>query len=135
MPSITGNSPRLGRTSNSLFFDLGRRPFYAELSYDPLVALFANSSLLLVCVGHLDQALSRGHRALQEARQLSRPEAVAMAMSHRWQVGWWIRSNAESLLQDADQYLAFATEHGLGPHQALGAYLSRVEPRGIGACG
>jgi predicted ATPase len=71
-------------------------------------------------MGHLDQALSRGHRALQEVRQLSRPVAMAMAMTHAWQVGWWIRSNPESLRQNADEYLAFSTEHGLGLHQALG---------------
>jgi tetratricopeptide (TPR) repeat protein len=100
-------------------FDPGRRPFYAELSYDPLVTLLANSSLLLVCMGHLDQALSHGYRALQEARQLSRPDAVAMAMSHGWQVNWWIGANPESLRQDADEYLAFATAHGLGLQQAF----------------
>ncbi len=103
-----------------VLFDPGRRPFYAELPFDQLVCLLANSSQLLVCMGHLDQALSRRHRALHEARQLSRPDAVAMAMSHGWLVRWCIRSNPESLQQDADEYLAFSTEHGLGPHQALG---------------
>jgi predicted ATPase len=101
-------------------FDPSLRPFLAQLSYDPLVCLLANSSLLLVCMGHLDQALSRVHRALQEARQLSRPDAVAMATAHAWLVGWCIRSNPESLLQDADEHLAFAAEHGLGMQQALG---------------
>ena len=101
-------------------FDPGRRPFYAELPFDQLVCLLANSSQLLVCMGHLDQALSRRHRALHEARQLSRLDAVAMAMSHGWLVRWCIRSNPESLQQDADEYLAFSTEHGLGLHQALG---------------
>jgi class 3 adenylate cyclase/tetratricopeptide (TPR) repeat protein len=101
-------------------FDPGRRPFHAQLSYDPLVGLLANSSHVLVCVGHLDQALSRGHRALDEARHLSRPDAVAMAMAHAWPVGWCIRSNPKSLRQEADEYLAFSTEHGLGLHQALG---------------
>ncbi len=123
-------------------FDPGRRPFYAELSYDPLVYLLANSSHLLTCMGHLDQALSRRHRALQEARQLSRPDAVAMAMGHGWQVGWWIRSNPESLLQDADEYLAFSTEHGLGLFQAGGriyrgwslAALGHAD-EGLTACG
>jgi tetratricopeptide (TPR) repeat protein len=101
-------------------FDPSLRPFLTQLSYDPLVCLLANSSLLLVCMGHLDQALSRVHRALQEARQLSRPDAVAMATAHAWLVGWCIRSNPESLLQDADTHLAFAAEHGLGLQQALG---------------
>jgi ATP/maltotriose-dependent transcriptional regulator MalT len=101
-------------------FDPSLRPFLAQLSYDPLVLLLANSSLLQVCMGHLDQALSRGHRASQEARQLSRPDAVAMATTHAWLLGWFIRSNPESLLQDADEHLAFAAEHGLGVQQALG---------------
>ena len=57
---------------------------------------------------------------MQEARQLSRPDAVAMATTHAWLVGWCIRSNPESLLQDADEHLAFAAEHGLGLQQALG---------------
>jgi hypothetical protein len=60
----------------------------------------ANSSQLLVCMGHLDQALSTRQRALREARQLSRPDAVAMAVAHGWPVSWCIRSNSESLLQD-----------------------------------
>jgi class 3 adenylate cyclase/tetratricopeptide (TPR) repeat protein len=101
-------------------FDPSRRPFYAELSYDPLVALLANSSLLLACLGHLDQALSRRHRALLEARQLSRPDAIAMAMSHSCQVGWCIRSKPESLRQDADELLAFSTEYGLGFQKTVG---------------
>jgi predicted ATPase len=101
-------------------FDPGRRPFYAVLSYDPLVALLASSSHLLVCMGDLDQALSRSQRALQEARQLSRPDAAAQAMSLSWPVRWFIRSNPESLLQDADEYLGLSTEHGFGRHQAEG---------------
>jgi class 3 adenylate cyclase/tetratricopeptide (TPR) repeat protein len=101
-------------------FDPSLQAFLAQLSYDPLVCLLANSSLLLVCMGHLDQALSRGRRALQEARQLSRPDAVAMAMTHAWLVGWCIRSNPKSLQQEADEYLAFATEHQLALQQALG---------------
>jgi predicted ATPase len=39
-------------------------------------------------------------------------------------VGWWIRSNPDSLLQDADEFVAFATEHGLGLFQA-GAHIVR----------
>jgi predicted ATPase len=71
-------------------------------------------------MGHLDQALSRLHRALQEARKLSRPDAEAMAMTHGWLVRWWIRPDPESLRQEADEYLTFSTEHGLGLQQALG---------------
>jgi hypothetical protein len=43
-----------------------------------------------------------------------------MAMTHRCVAGWFIRSNPESLRQDADEYLAFATEHELGAQQVLG---------------
>jgi class 3 adenylate cyclase/tetratricopeptide (TPR) repeat protein len=114
------NEARADLEQSLALFDPGRRPFYAELSYDPLVALLGNSSHLLVCLGHLDQALSRHHCALHEARQLSRPDAVAMAMSQGWLVGWWIRSCPESQRQDADEYLAFSTENGLGLHQAFG---------------
>jgi tetratricopeptide (TPR) repeat protein len=100
-------------------FDPNRRPFYAQLSYDPLSSLLCYSSHLLICMGHLDQALSRRRRALHEARQLSRPDAIGLAMAHGWLVDWCIRSGPESLRQDADEYLAFATEHGLGLHQAV----------------
>jgi tetratricopeptide (TPR) repeat protein len=114
------NEARADHEQALALFDPGRWPFYAELSVDPLVALLASSCQLLVCMGHLDQALSPRHRALQEARQRSRPDVLANAMANAWPAAWFIRSNPESLLQDADEYLAFSTEHGLGLHQALG---------------
>src|SRR5262249_15363771 len=92
---------RAGLEQNLALFDPCRRRFYAGLSYDPLVALLANSSQLLVVLGDLDQALSRRKRALKEARGLSHPRDLAMAMSHGWLVRWCIRSKPNSLLQEA----------------------------------
>jgi tetratricopeptide (TPR) repeat protein len=89
-------------------------------SYDPLVGQLANSALLLVCLGHLDRALSRRDAAVEEARRLSHSFSLAVALSFNWLVGWCIRSEPRSLLQHANEYLPFSAEHGLGFQQALG---------------
>jgi predicted ATPase len=102
-------------------FDPTRRPFYAELSYDPLVALLAHSALCLACLGYLDQALVQRDAALAEAWRLSHLHDVALAMAHGWLVRWRVRFQPKSLLQDAEGYLAVAAEHELGAHQAMGS--------------
>jgi predicted ATPase len=43
-----------------------------------------------------------------------------MAMSHSCQVSWCIRAKPESLRQDADELLAFSTEHRLGFQKTVG---------------
>jgi predicted ATPase len=70
---------------------------------------------VLTCLGYLDQAISRRDAAIQEARQLSHPPTLAIGLGA---IGWWTGSllglEPVSLLQCADEYLALATEHGLG---------------------
>jgi class 3 adenylate cyclase/tetratricopeptide (TPR) repeat protein len=98
-----------------ILYDPEDRFFYSELlSYDALVQLRAHSSWLLACLGHLDQALSRRDAALDEARRLSHPPTLAVALACAWLTGWFVRLEPRSLLQQADELLALATEHGLG---------------------
>jgi predicted ATPase len=68
----------------------------------------------LALLGHIDQALSRRDAALAEARRLSHPHTLAMAMGWAWMTDWYIRSDPSSLLRSADELLALAAEHGLG---------------------
>jgi class 3 adenylate cyclase/tetratricopeptide (TPR) repeat protein len=90
-----------------------------RLAYnDALVVLQIRLSLLLACLGHADQALSRGHAALVEARRLSHPPTLALALLHFVLTGESVRLEPQSLLQYADELLALATEHGLGHHRS-----------------
>jgi class 3 adenylate cyclase/tetratricopeptide (TPR) repeat protein len=98
-----------------VLYDPADRLLYSELlSYDALVQLRAHSSWLLACLGNLDQALSRRDAALEEARRLSHPPTLAVALACAWLTGWFVRLEPRSLLQQADELLALATEHGLG---------------------
>jgi predicted ATPase len=101
-------------------FDPADRLFYAEvLPYDPLVILLAVSAHSLACLGHLDQAVSRRDAALAEARRLSHPHTVAMALAWAWGTDFLIRSAPESSAEGADELLALANEHGLGLYRAF----------------
>jgi hypothetical protein len=57
--------------------DRAHRPSYSN---DARVRLRFHSSLLLGCVGHLDQALYQCDAALYEARQLSHPHTLALTL-------------------------------------------------------
>src|SRR5207253_17380 len=95
-------------------YEPAHRLAYAELMpNDALVALRIHSSWLLACLGHLDQALSRRDAALDEARRLSHPFTLALALASAWRTGWCVRLELKSLLQYADELLALTTEHGL----------------------
>src|SRR5262249_55245972 len=94
--------------------------FYAEmLSYDLLVAFLCHFSQVLVCLGDLDQALSQRDAALQEARRLSHPHDVAIALGFAWLTDWCVGADPKSLSQCADELLALSNEHGLGFYRAL----------------
>ncbi len=101
-------------------YDPVHGPSYSELlSFDALVALRLHSSWLLACLGHLDQALFRRDAALDEARRLSHPPTLAVALACAWFTGSLVYLEPGSLLQCADEVLALANEHGLGFYRAL----------------
>jgi predicted ATPase len=95
-------------------YDPADRASYAELLYfDEQVVHLGHFSLVLACLGDLDQALRLGDAALEEARRLSHATTLAIALIHACLRGWPVRLEPGSLLQIADEALALATEHGL----------------------
>jgi predicted ATPase len=93
-------------------YDPAQRPSYAELvPYDQLVVMRSHFSWALAILGHLDQALVQQDAALGEARRLSHPPTLAIALAGTgllclcWGPGLQ--------LQYADELLVLATEHGL----------------------
>jgi tetratricopeptide (TPR) repeat protein len=96
-------------------FDPAHRPSYSELlSNDARVQLRLHSSWQLACLGHLYQALFQRDAAVEEARRLSHPPTLAVALTHAWLTGTFVRLEPGSLLQYPKELLALATEHGLG---------------------
>jgi predicted ATPase len=90
------------------------------LTYDPLVALLTISAPSLVCLGHLDQAGSRRDAALAEARRLSHPHTLALALAWASLTDWCAGSNPKSLLSCADELLALSAEHKFGYFRTAG---------------
>jgi tetratricopeptide (TPR) repeat protein len=80
---------------------------------DTRIQLRIVSSRLLACLGHLGQALFQSDAALEEARRLSHPQTLTIALTAFWATGWLVRLEPGSLLQCANEALASATEHGL----------------------
>jgi predicted ATPase len=74
----------------------------------------SHSSWLLACFGNLDHALLRSAAALDEARRLSHPHTLAMALAAGWWTRQFVRLEPGSLLRYADVQLALTIEHGLG---------------------
>jgi class 3 adenylate cyclase/tetratricopeptide (TPR) repeat protein len=106
-------------------YDPAHRPFYAELmSNDLLVQMLGHSQWVLASLGHLDQALSQRDAVRQEARRLSHPHTVAVALEFVVFIGSLVRLEPEPLLQSADELLALCIEHGLGLYRAF-ALVSR----------
>lgn len=102
-------------------YEPASRPFYTKiLSYDFVVIQLFNSSHVLLSLGDLDRALSRRERALQEARRLSHPHSLAIALAYTWMIDRWVGADPEPLLQYADELLALAVENGLGFHRVAG---------------
>jgi len=101
-------------------YDPAHRLLYAEVDpQDVLVHVSSYSSVVLVCLGHIDQALSRRDAALEEARRLSHPLTLVHPLGLGFITGWSIRSDPKSLLQRADELLAFSVERELGLFRAL----------------
>jgi class 3 adenylate cyclase/tetratricopeptide (TPR) repeat protein len=94
--------------------DPAHLPSYSELlSHDARVLLRLHSSWLLACLGHLDQASFQRNAALDEARRLSHPPTLAVALGAAWVAGSFVRLEPAWLSQYADELLALATERGL----------------------
>ncbi len=95
-------------------YDPADRASYAELlPNDERVELRGHLSVVLAYLGNLDQALRQSDAALEEARRLSHAPTLAMALTHRWWIGWCVRLEPGSLLPVADEQLALTTEGGL----------------------
>jgi predicted ATPase len=88
------------------------------LAHDALVHLRVHSCWLLACLGHLDQALFQCDAAQAEARRLSHPPTLAVALGGAgWVTGSCVRLEPGSLLEHADELLALTTEHGIELHR------------------
>src|SRR5206468_4968263 len=95
-------------------FDPADRASYAELlPTDARVGPLGQLSMVLACLGNLDQALRQRDAALEEARRLSHAPTLAITLTHAWLTGWLVRLEPGSLVRVADEHLALATEHGL----------------------
>ena len=95
-----------------------RIDLYSEvLSHDARVFLRIHSSWVLACLGHFDEALFQRDKALDEARRLSHPPTLAIALSASFVTGWFVRLEPGSLFQCTDELLALTTEHGLGNYR------------------
>jgi class 3 adenylate cyclase/predicted ATPase len=102
-------------------YDPAHRAFYSELlSHDIRVAVWINSSCLLACLGNLNQALFQSDAALEEARRLSHPPTLAVALHRAWETESFVGLEPALLLQNADELLALAAEYGLGFYRARG---------------
>ena len=98
-------------------YDPADRVSYAELlSHDARVQLRTHLSWLLAPLGYIDQAVLQREAALEEARRLSHPPTLALALVSTRVIG---RFEPESLLLYADELMALATEHGLGLFRAM----------------
>jgi class 3 adenylate cyclase/tetratricopeptide (TPR) repeat protein len=101
-------------------YDPAHRLFYAELmSNDLLVQMLGHSHWVLASLGHLDQALSQRDATLEQARRLSHPFTLGIALFFAVFTGSFFRLEPRSLLQHADEQLALATEQGLGYMRAF----------------
>jgi tetratricopeptide (TPR) repeat protein len=92
-------------------YDPAQRPAHSEVApLDIVVVIRMWLSWSLASLGHLDQALVQQDTALGEARRLSHPLTLAIALV---QTGLSVCWEPGLLLQYGDELLAVATEHGL----------------------
>jgi hypothetical protein len=99
-------------------YDPAHRALYSGvLPNDALVQLRTHSSYLLTCLGQLDQALLERDTAVDEARRLSHPLTLAIALGSAWWLDSFAPTDPGSMLRIADELLALATEHGLEFHR------------------
>jgi class 3 adenylate cyclase/tetratricopeptide (TPR) repeat protein len=105
---------RDGFEKSLVLYDPEQRPAYAELApFDQLVVMRSNFSWLLASLGHLDQALLQHDAALGEARRLSHPPTLAIALAGPGISGLRVCWGPRLQLEYADELQALATEHGL----------------------
>jgi class 3 adenylate cyclase/tetratricopeptide (TPR) repeat protein len=102
----------------ALYDPAHRAPFSELMSFDMQVGLRVNSSWPLACLGHVDHASFECDTALGEARRLSHPPTLALAVSGLALIGSFVGLRPATLLQHADETLALATEYGLGYQRA-----------------
>jgi hypothetical protein len=101
-------------------YDAADRPAYAELlSHDAMVMLRGFRSIPLAPIGHLDQALFQRGASLDEARRRPDPPTMGIARSCAGIAGWCVRLQPGSLLQNADELLAVATENGFAYYRSM----------------
>jgi predicted ATPase len=99
-------------------YDPAHRVSYSELlPNDALVQLWTHSAYLLASLGYLDQALLQRDAAVDEARRLSHPLTLAIALGSAWWLGSIAPLDPGSMLQIADELLELATEHGIAFHR------------------
>jgi predicted ATPase len=95
-------------------YDPAQRPAYAELApFDQLVVMRSNFCWLLASLGHLDQALLQHDAAMGDARRLSHPATLAIALGGPGISGLRVCWRPGLQLEYADELHALATEHGL----------------------
>jgi predicted ATPase len=95
-------------------YDPAQRPAHAEVApLDLVVVIRMWLSWALASLGYLDQALVQHNAASGEARRLSHPLTLAIALAHTGISGLRVCWEPGLLLQYADELLPLATEHGL----------------------
>src|SRR5262249_30478551 len=91
-------------------YDPAQRPAHSEgAPLDIVVVIRMWLSWSLASLGHLDQALVQQDTALGEARRLSHPLTLAIALAHTGFSGWHVCRGPGLQLQYTDEMLAFAT--------------------------
>jgi class 3 adenylate cyclase/tetratricopeptide (TPR) repeat protein len=102
-------------------YDPAQRPAYADVkSFDLFVVHRMWLSWTLASLGHLDQALVQQDMAMGEARRLSHPVTLAIALVQTGISGLRICWGPGLQLQYADELLRLATEHGLEHFRMMG---------------
>jgi tetratricopeptide (TPR) repeat protein len=106
-------------------YDPAQRPAHSEVApFDLVVVIRMWLSWPLASLGHLDQALVQQDTALGEARRLSHPLTLVIALGQTGRSGLRVCWAPGLQLQSADELLAVATEHGL-EHFRMWALIER----------
>jgi class 3 adenylate cyclase/tetratricopeptide (TPR) repeat protein len=115
-------------------YDPAHRPAYADLlSYDARVFLGVHLSWVLACLGYIDQALFQREAAVGEARRLSHPPTLALALGAiGFGTGSLLGLEPTFLLQYADETLDLATEYGLGFDRSAALWCRGSSLAGLG---
>jgi class 3 adenylate cyclase/predicted ATPase len=105
----------------------GRQSFVREAGVHPLVASQAFLSIVLFCLGHPDQALTRSNAAIAEAARVGHPPSLAVALTNGARLVSFTGDDA-ALGELVDQLVRVTTERGFLLWRAMGtAYLGWVK--------